>query len=178
MNVAEAQARIKARIWQHIAQSEGEFKEIPQEQLSKLVDLTTNAALVEFDDELDEMLEKESVANVLDGTLDETILWQGRPFLSISTTYIITNERIRILRGLLGKDREDIELIRVQDMDQRQSLRERLMNVGDLHIRSHDPSHPVVLLNNVRDPQAVHEILRRAVLNARKAHNLHYREEM
>jgi hypothetical protein len=82
------------------------------------------------------------------------------------------------MSGLLGKEREDVELIRIQDMDQRQTLRERFMNVGDIYIRSHDPSHPHIILNNVRDPQQVHEILRRAVLDARSKHGLYYREEM
>ena len=85
---------------------------------------------------------------------------------------------MRIIEGLLGKDREDIELVRVQDLDQSQSVSERILNVGDIHIHSHDRSHPTVTLRNVKDPQQVHEILRRAILNARKKHGLIYREEM
>lgn len=178
MNPTEVQARVKARVWQEIAQSQGEFTEIPHDKLGKLVDLATNAALLEFDDEIDEVITKENLGNELYGATDEQVLWQGRPFLTISKYYIITNERVRIMSGLLGKDREDVELIRIQDMDQRQSLRERFMNVGDIIIRSHDPSDPQIILNNIRDPQRVHEILRRAVLDARSRHKLYYREEM
>ncbi|NIP27538.1 MAG: PH domain-containing protein, partial [Phycisphaerae bacterium] len=79
---------------------------------------------------------------------EEEILWEGRPFLSVSTHYIITTQRVRIIQGLLGKDREDIELIRIQDIDQSQSLRERLLNLGDITIRGHDTSHPKAVLNN------------------------------
>jgi hypothetical protein len=111
-------------------------------------------------------------------TDEEEILWQGRPFLSLVTEYIITNERVRVFEGLVGKDREDIELIRIQDMDQTQTVKERLLNLGDIHLRSHDPSDPEIVLRNVKDPQTVHEILRRAVLDSRKKYGLYYREEM
>jgi hypothetical protein len=35
-----------------------------------------------------------------------------------------------------------------------------------------------MVLNNITNPMEVHEILRRAVIKARKRHNLSYREEM
>lgn len=179
MNVREAQARVKARVWQTIAQSEGEFKTIPQPTLDALIDLITNAALLELDEELDEVVQTSKQKTEAPATSgEERILWEGRPFLSIGLTYVITNERVRIMEGIMGKSRNDIELIRIQDIDQSQTLRERLVNVGDIIIHSHDPNHPWVKLNNVRDPQAVHEILRRAVLEAREKHRLVYREEM
>jgi len=92
--------------------------------------------------------------------------------------YRITSERVRLTEGLLGKEREDIELVRVQDVDHKQNLTERMLNIGDVYIRSHDPSHPEVVLRNVTNPMEVHEILRRAVLKARQKYNLSYREEM
>lgn len=180
MNATEAQARVKARVWQAIAQSKTDFKIIPQAQLEELIDLATNAALAEIDEELGEELAALSAGGDQDMTSgkDENVLWEGRPFLSLTTRYVITNERLRIFEGLFGKDRLDIELIRIQDYDQKQALTERMVNVGDIIISSHDPSSPKITLNNVRDPQTVHEILRRAVLEARKKYKLHYREEM
>jgi uncharacterized membrane protein YdbT with pleckstrin-like domain len=108
----------------------------------------------------------------------EDILWEGRPFLSLVLDYTITDERIRITEGLLGKRRENIELVRVQDLDYSQTFSDRLLNLGDITIRSHDTSHPQIVLKNVRDPEQVYEILRRAVLHARKKHGFTYREEM
>ena len=105
-------------------------------------------------------------------------LWEGRPFLSLRLYYQITSERVRITEGILGKEREDIELVRIQDIDHKQNLTERLLNLGDIYIRSHDPSQPEVVLNNVSNPMEVHEILRQALLKARKRYNLSYREEM
>jgi hypothetical protein len=180
MPLQEAQSRVKASIWKAIAQSKLDLSGIPQEDLELLVELATDAALVEIDDEIGQTLvaDKAPVAKSFLQSDDEQLLWQGRPFLSISREYIITSERIRLVEGLLGKDREDVELIRVQDIDQKQTLSDRLLNLGDITIRSHDSSHPEVVMNNVRDPEIVHEILRTAVLDARRRHGLIYREEM
>jgi hypothetical protein len=78
----------------------------------------------------------------------------------------------------LGKEYNDIELVRVQEVDFKQTMTERALNLGDIYLTSHDPSHPKAILENVRDPKEVHEILRRAVIKARKKHHLSYREEM
>lgn len=179
MSIDTTRARVKARVWQNLAESEGAWQQIPREQLDKIVDLATDAALIEVDSDLaKESAKLAPKADIVSGAEDETILWQGRPFLSLTQQYVITSERVRIFSGLLGKEREDIELVRIQDFDQSQTVRERLLNLGDLTIHSHDRSHPVVVLNNIADPQEVHEILRRAVLDARQRHRLTYREEM
>ena len=98
--------------------------------------------------------------------------------LSLVHHYTVTNERIKITSGLLGKTHENVELIRVQDIDHSQTFGERVLKIGDITVRSHDPSHPEILLRNVQEPGKVYEILRRAVLDARKRHNFSYREEM
>jgi len=180
MSVEATRARIKARVWQNLAQSAESWQDISPERLDKLVELVADAALIEVDSDLAEESARlvPRSADVASGAEDETILWEGRPFLSLSERYVITSERVRLISGLLGKERIDLELVRIQDFDQTQTVRERLLNLGDLTIHSHDRSHPVVVLNNIADPQSVHEILRRAVLDARQRHRLTYREEM
>ena len=182
MKLEEARARIKARVWQALAQSDLDIKNYPQADLEGLVDLMASAALLEIDDEIGASIQTESprksTAAGIDEDSPEQVLWEGRPFLSINTRYIITDERVRIIEGILGKDRADTELVRIQDIDQTQSVSERLFKIGDITLHTKDRTHPVVVLHNVRDPEAIHELLRRAVLNARKRHNLVYREEM
>ena len=189
MSVTESQARIKARIWQAVAQSELDLKGLPKENLDTLIDLVTEAAILELDEQMDaiqpvptdEAESSKADSDVLqeeDADEAEVILWEGRPFLTIGKRYIITNERVRIIDGVLGKSTEDVELIRIQDIDQTQRLSERLFRLGDLTIRSRNASQPQILLNNIKDPERVHEILRRAVLKARKKYQLGYREEM
>jgi hypothetical protein len=178
MTVEQTRARIQARVWQYLAQNELSLKQLPREELEALVDVATDAALLEIDKDLSLETQKVAPDNFVKATDEEEILWQGRPFLSISQQYVITNERVRLISGLLGKDRIDIELVRIQSFDQSQTVRERMLNLGDLTIHSHDRSNPVVVLNNIPDPEKVHEILRRAVLEARGRYRLTYREEM
>lgn len=192
MKLNETHARVKSRVWQALAQSDVDTSAMDKAVLETLVDLTAEAALLELDAEVTRSLEDErkgakgseaaevetSVSDDILNDHKEDVLWEGRPFLSLVLEYTITDERIRITEGLLGKRRENIELVRVQDMDYSQTFSERLLNVGDITIRSHDSSHPQIVLKNVKEPEQVYEILRRAVLHARKKHGFTYREEM
>lgn len=110
--------------------------------------------------------------------LDERILWQGRPFLSLVESYVLTNERLKIIKGLLSRDIENFELIRIQDIDLSQGVSDRILGIGDIEIKGHDPSDPEVVLRNISDPEKVYETLRRTWLEARKRHGLEFREFM
>lgn len=181
MSLPELRAKIKAGIWQAVAQSGVNLSGVPQAELDSLIGAITESVLKEMDDFLGQVTgQPASAPAVVDNNDDEAekVVWEGRPYLSLSTHYKITSERVRITEGLLGKDREDIELVRVQDIDVTQSLTERALNIGDIHIRSHDKSRPEVILNNVSNPLEVHELLRRAIQKARKKYNVTYREEM
>lgn len=180
MTPNEAQSRVKATVWKALAQADVDLSTLSKEDQEALVEIVTNAALMAIDKEIGEELSinRETLISKETDDHDEETIWEGRPFLSVSTQYIITNQRVRIIQGLLGKEREDIELIRIQDIDQSQTLRERLLNLGDISIRGHDTSSPKAILNNVSNPQEVHELLRRAILDARKRYGLSYREEM
>lgn len=181
MALSEVQAQLKARIWQAVAQSGVDLAGLPQAEVDKLVGAISEGVLAEVDD----ILSQASGVPIATSTPvtgqdedEEVVLWEGRPFLSLSVHYQITSERVRVVKGLLGKERFDIELVRIQDVDHTQNLAERTMNIGDVSIRSHDPSYPETTLENVSNPMEVHEILRRAILKARKRYNLSYREEM
>jgi hypothetical protein len=182
MSINQVQTAVTAKVWQEIAQSGIDVSNIEREDLNKLVGLVVDAALAEVDVQL-EQLNQSTPAQALEPLADPTdddedVLWQGRPLLSFTVVYMITDERIRVIEGLLGKERTDIELVRVQSMDHKQSLTERALNVGDIYITSSDPIKPNITLENVKNPQQVHEILRRAVLKAREKYRLSYREEM
>lgn len=186
MSVEQIQAKVTASVWQAIAHSGLDLSGVDREKLNKLVDVVVDAALEEVDGQLGQ-LQKAQRAQTVDSEQftpgaeedeKEVLLWEGRPFLSLTVNYIITNERVRVIQGLIGKDYEDVELVRVQDVDFKQSVTERLMSLGDVVINSHDPSHPKLVLQNIQNPKEVHEILRRAVINARKKNRLVYREEM
>ena len=183
MNVEEAKSRVVARIWQSVAQSGVSVSAIPKDQLDTLVNSIADGVLMAIDEAFEETGLPVRQGSPLSTPEDaqasiEKMLWEGRPFLSVVTNYQITTERVRIISGLLGKDRDDIELTRIQDLDITQGLTERALNIGDIIIYSADPSTPEAELRNVMNPQQVHEILRRAMLDARKRFRYTIQEEM
>jgi hypothetical protein len=175
MAADELKSRLSARIWQSIAQSHIEVSSIPPDQLEALVDAVAEGIV-------ETLAETSAEAGVDGGTTtelpDERVLWSGRPFLSMVEQYTISTERIRVRSGLLSKANESVELVRVQDLDYRQSLGERILGIGDVSLRSSDPSHPQLTLRNVRHPERVHDTIRRAVLSARQRHRFSFQEEM
>ncbi len=179
MSIEKVEARMKANIWKAIAQNELDLSCLDKEAQNGLIEVVTAAALLELDHDIDESIGDSRPATV--ALLDddkEDILWEGRPFMSVTRYYIVTDERIRISEGFLGKTYENIELVRIQDVDYSQTMSERVLKIGDINIHSHDTSHPAIILENVKNPASLYEILRRAVLAARKKHNFSYREEM
>jgi hypothetical protein len=167
-------------VWQSIASSGVSVTAIPQDQLDTLVNAIVDGVLVAIDNEFDQagLPAQQSASDVAPLNEEEKVLWEGRPFLSLTTHYQVTNERVRARYGLFGRDFDDIELIRIQDLDRTQGLGERMIDIGDIHIQSADPSMPKLVLRNVTEPDKVHEILRRAMLDARKKFRYSVQEEM
>ncbi len=181
MSIEQTRANLIGKVWQSIAQSGVDLSPIPRDQLEKLVGTITDGVLLSVNDMLgdaDPHLPAEAGAPAAASGAEEQVLWEGRPFLSLTEHYSITSERVRITRGLLGKDREDIELFRLQDIDHTQRMTERMLNIGDITLRSADPSHPEVILRNIPDPAQVHETIRRAMLSARERYRVGFREQI
>ncbi len=178
MSIKKERAKIISSIWQAIAQSEIDLSAIPHDQQEKLVGQIADGVLVAMDQILeDEIPEPQpDTQAMVEG--DEQVLWEGRPFLSMVESYTLTSERLKIVKGLLSRDIENFELIRIQDIDINQGLDERIFGIGDIEIKGHDPSDPEVILRNVHDPEQVYDILRQAWLEARKRHGLQFREFM
>jgi hypothetical protein len=109
---------------------------------------------------------------------EEVMIWRGRPYLSIGTRYELTSQRLRIYRGILGNQIEEIELIRVKDSKMKQHMGERMLNIGDVSVISADSSTPEFVLQNVHDPLYVRELLRKAVMDEKARRGLYYREDL
>lgn len=116
--------------------------------------------------------------NPAGNTHAETLLWRGRPYLTIGTRYELTNQRLRIFRGILGNQLEEIELIRVKDTRVKQHAGERMLNVGDVSVISADSTTPELVLHNVRQPMEVRELIRKAVMDEKARRGLYYREDI
>ncbi len=179
MSIEKTQAQIKSSLWKAIAQSGVSLSSISTEDQTKLVDHLTEGILETVNELLEPATEPLKQAGKTEPLLDEeVVLWQGRPFLSLVEFYTLTSERIKIVHGLIGKDVENFELIRVQDIDLKQTVGERMMGLGDITITGADASAPMVILRNIPQPNDVYETLRKAWLAARKKYGLIFREEM
>jgi hypothetical protein len=179
MSIDQIRHKVIASVWQAIAQSEVNLSTIPQDQQEKLVGKIADSVMLAVDEILDQQAEPPPETETETGDeFAEHVLWEGRPFLSLNDYYVLTNDRLKIRRGLLGREIENYELIRIQDIDFEQGITERMLGIGDIRIHGHDPSDPAVQLRNVQKPEMVYETIRRAWLEARKRHGLQFSEFM
>lgn len=182
MQKDEMRRAITSRFYQSLAESGVEVNAIPQNQLQAVVNALADGFIAALDsleeEEIEGRQQSGAFAKPVGTDATEELLWSGRPYLSIGTRYELTNQRLRIIRGLLGRSVEEIELVRVRDTAVSQHMGERALNVGDIEIISNDPSHPTFMLHNVRQANEVRELIRGAVMAERERRGFRYREEM
>ncbi len=177
MTIEKLRAQVIGSIWQAVAQSGVDLSSVTQDQQEKLVSKIADGVMVTMDAIMGEEMPLTTKEDEVD-ELDERVLWKGRPFLSLVENYTVTSERLKITTGLVGRHVENFELIRVQDIDFKQGMGERMLGIGDINIRGQDPSSPEIVLRNVPKPEEVYEIIRKAWLDSRKRHGLQFREYM
>ncbi len=95
------------------------------------------------------------------------VAWVVYWLRSISTTYEITSQRVRIERGLLSKSKESLELFRIDHFDLLKPLGMRLVGQCLLHLRSSDTGFPSVVILGVPDLEALADTLRECSLRER-----------
>jgi len=179
MTFDQYRSQINSSVWKGFAQSGVDLSSLSPEKQAALAGSIADQVLLTVNDMMDDLPGAAAKSiEIPDLNDEETVLWKGKPFLSLVESYILTSERIKISTGLLGKDYENYELIRVQDIDVTQTFSERIIQIGDIHIKGADPSSPQIILRNIPDPKGVYEILRKAWLAARRKYGLLFREEM
>lgn len=94
-------------------------------------------------------------------------LWKDRKRyfgLPISfTRYSLSEDRLFVSVGLLNIKDDEILLYRVRDIDTSRSLWQRIFGVGTITVMSSDKSMPNLVLQNVKDPVFVKELLHKQV---------------
>jgi hypothetical protein len=180
---------------QSLAESGVQITAIPPAQLRALVEAMADslfATIAALEAEDDAVLgatnqpvtqslptpEKPGTINPAGDTEEESLVWRGRPYLTIGTRYELTTQRLRIFRGVLGNQIDEIELIRVKDTRVKQHAGERMLNVGDISILSADASTPEFVLQNVSKPVEVRELIRKTIMNEKARRGLYYREDI
>jgi membrane protein YdbS with pleckstrin-like domain len=86
----------------------------------------------------------------------------------LTLRYRMTNYRLFIVRGLLARQHDELELIRVDDVSVRQNLVQRMFGVGTVHVLSTDATSPRLDMDGIADPLELKELLRENV-RARRA---------
>jgi len=177
MNIENIRTKVIGNIWQAFAQSNIDFDSISKDDQEALVSKIAESVLLSFDAIIDDEF-KEEIEDEITSANDEELIWKGRPFLSLVESYIITSERVKINTGLVSRHVENFELIRIQDIDFKQNVGERILGLGDITIKGHDSSNPEIVLRNLSKPEDIYEILRKAWLDARQRYGLQFREYM
>lgn len=86
---------------------------------------------------------------------------------SLSTTYEITSQRVRIERGILSKLKDSIELFRIDHFDLHKPLGMRLAGHCVLHLRSSDANFETVKLYGIANLEQLADTLRECSLRER-----------
>jgi len=73
--------------------------------------------------------------------------------------YRLTNRRIFVSTGLFSRRRDQMELLRVQDVYTRQSLIQRWLGIGTVVVVSSEPHFPVLYLTGVDAPKYVMDLV-------------------
>lgn len=75
--------------------------------------------------------------------------------LRIATVYTITNERLRIRRGLLSKNVQQTDINRVQNVNTSQSPLERLLQVGRVDFDTAGTDDSSFTFEGIADPERI-----------------------
>ena len=114
----------------------------------------------------------------------ERRLWRGRPSklfsprLALMTRYQLSNERLMIEHGFIGRRTEEIDLYRVNDVAVKQNVFERLVGLGDIFIETTDATSPEQRLHNVSTPDRVKDLIRTAARAERQRRRVLLRDEV
>ena len=108
----------------------------------------------------------------------ETIVWEGaphgllNPIETHAIRWVLTTERLRVVRGLLSRSTEEVELTRIRDVSFEQSLGQRALGIGTVTVVGTDATAPTVVLHDVDEPEQVKELIRQAVRDQRRRHRV------
>lgn len=192
MQREEMRRLVESQVAQSLAESGVLITAIPADQMRVLISAVADGIFAVFD-----ALEQEGIntpatpmaaaaaddmpvrhPTTTGDSSGEHELWHGRPYLTIGTRYELTSQRLRVHKGIFGKRIDEIELIRIKDTRVQQHAGERMINVGDVTVISADATTPDLVLNNVRHPLEVRELIRKAVMDEKARRGLYYREDI
>jgi uncharacterized membrane protein YdbT with pleckstrin-like domain len=91
----------------------------------------------------------------------------------VATTYTITDRRLNIKRGIISREIQETRLERVQNVNYRQSVYQRLMQIGDVDFDTAAGDDYNFIFAGVADPgDVVHRVDQATGANAAGSHGL------
>ncbi|HEV7398646.1 MAG TPA: PH domain-containing protein [Solirubrobacterales bacterium] len=94
-------------------------------------------------------------------------------FKRVSTTYTITDRRLNIKRGIVSREIQETRLERVQNVNYRQGIYQRLMQIGDVDFDTAAGDDYNFIFFGVADPgDVVHRVDQATGANAAGSHGL------
>lgn len=111
------------------------------------------------------------------------VIWKDRkrPFLGLPwsfTKYELTEQKLIINKGFLNVCEEEVRLYRFVDVTMTQTLGQRIFGVGNLHCETNDRSSGNFVIELVKNPRQVKEILSDTVEAERDRKRVSVREFM
>ncbi len=94
------------------------------------------------------------------------------------TRYILTDEKLLIVKGLIKQTEEEIRLYRILDMSLTRGLLERVDGVGTIHCCSSDKTASEFDIRRIKEPRKIKEMLSDLVEKQRVSRGVSIREEM
>ena len=91
----------------------------------------------------------------------------------VATTYTITNRRLNIKRGIISREIQETRLERVQNVNYRQSVYQRIMQIGDVDFDTAATDDYNFVFTGVANPgEVVHDVDRATGASAAGSHGL------
>lgn len=111
---------------------------------------------------------------------EEKVVWEDRKRIlgmPISfTKYKVNEDYIVITKGFFNTSIDQILLYRVLDVRMKQSLGQKIFNVGSVHVVSADQTDAHLVLENIHNPQGVMRIITKEVEREKEEKRLVGRE--
>jgi uncharacterized membrane protein YdbT with pleckstrin-like domain len=97
------------------------------------------------------------------GLIIPLAMWGVRWWMTRTTKYELTSQRLRRTSGILNRTLDELELYRVKDYSVEMPLMMRIFGLGNLRLVTSDATTPVVDIPAIQGAMDVRELLRTAV---------------
>ncbi|HSI62113.1 MAG TPA: PH domain-containing protein [Candidatus Saccharimonadia bacterium] len=97
------------------------------------------------------------------GLLIPLAMWIARWWMTRTTYYELTSQRLRKTSGILNRTLDELELYRVKDYSVEMPLLMRMLGLGNIRLVTSDATTPVVDIPAIQGAMEVRELLRSAV---------------